>query len=201
MLLIGCNGDRRAADSNPPEKPAPQRDSRLQAKRAAQAEASPREKAEDLATAGRPAETQPEQTLSASRPTPQPVYRPDDLRQQHDDARLAEAGIRVYESERLKLYTDIDAEIARTLPPLMDAVYLAWVEYFGELPAARDGSPFQLTGYVIRDESLFREAASSLRICRCLSMVVIDATSSGCASKSLITSVGICSSMKRLTAS
>ena len=138
LLLIGCNGDRRAADSNPPEKPAPQREPRQQTKR--------------------PAGTQPEQTPSASQPTPQPVYRPDDLRQQHDDARLAEAGIRVYESERLKLYTDIDAEIARTLPPLIDAVYLAWVEYFGELPAARDGSTFQLTGYLIRDESLFREA-------------------------------------------
>ena len=89
---------------------------------------------------------------------PQTIHRPDDQRPQHDDRRLAEAGIRVYESERLKLYTDMDAEAARALPPLIDAVYLAWVEYFGELPPARDGSAFQMNGYLIRDEALFREA-------------------------------------------
>jgi len=89
---------------------------------------------------------------------PEPIHRPDDQRPKHDDRQLAEAGIRLYESKRLKLYTDIDAEVARTLPPLIDAVYLAWVEYFGELPPDRAGSAFQMTGFLIRDEALFREA-------------------------------------------
>ncbi len=89
---------------------------------------------------------------------PAPIHRPDDQRPKHDDRRLAEAGIRLYESKRLKLYTDIDAEAARALPSIIDAVYLAWVEYFGELPPARDASAFQMTGYLIRDEALFREA-------------------------------------------
>ena len=71
---------------------------------------------------------------------------------------MAELGIRLYESKRLKLYTDIDAEAARTLPPVIDAVYPAWVEYFGDLPPDRAGSDFQMTGYLIRDEALFREA-------------------------------------------
>ncbi len=89
---------------------------------------------------------------------PQPIHRPDDPRSQHEDRQLAEVGIRLYESKRLKLYTDIEAEAARALPPLIDAVYLALVDYFGELPPARDGSAFQMTGYLIRDEALFREA-------------------------------------------
>ncbi|MBC8117334.1 MAG: hypothetical protein H7062_23300, partial [Candidatus Saccharimonas sp.] len=98
----------------------------------------------------------PEARASAS--LPEPIHRPDDQRPKHDDRRLAEAGIRLYESKRLKLYTDIDAEAARTLPPLIDAVYLAWVEYFGDMPPDRAGSEFQMTGYLIRDEALFREA-------------------------------------------
>ena len=89
---------------------------------------------------------------------PQPIHRPDDQRPKHDDRRLAEVGIRLYESKRLKLYTDIDAEVARTLPPVIDAVYLAWGEYFGKLPPDLIDSEFQMTGYLIRDEALFREA-------------------------------------------
>lgn len=84
--------------------------------------------------------------------------RPADDRPQHDDAALAEIGIRRYASQRLVLYTDIAPEIARTLPPLVDAAYPAWVEYFGALPEAADGSEFQLTGYVMRDRALFRDA-------------------------------------------
>jgi hypothetical protein len=94
----------------------------------------------------------------AAAASPAPIHRPDDLRPKYDDRRLGEAGIRLYESKRLKLYTDIEAETARTLPPVIDAVYGAWVEYFGELPPDRAGSEFQMTGYLIGDEALFREA-------------------------------------------
>ena len=105
-------------------------------------------------------EIDPSTTPAADTPAsiPAPIHRPDDQRPKHDDRRLAEAGIRLYESKRLKLYTDIDAEAARTLPSVIDAVYPAWVEYFGELPPDRAGSEFQMTGYLIRDEALFREA-------------------------------------------
>lgn len=84
--------------------------------------------------------------------------RPADDRPRHDDAALADLGIRRYASQRLVLYTDIDPEIARTLPPLIDAAYPAWVDYFGALPESADGSEFQLTGYVMQDRSLFRDA-------------------------------------------
>lgn len=86
------------------------------------------------------------------------LLRPADDRPPHKDEVLRELGIQRYESTRLVLYSDIDPEIARTLPPLIDAAYLAWVEYFGELPPAEDGSEFQLTGYLMQDRKLFLEA-------------------------------------------
>ena len=88
---------------------------------------------------------------------PQQVFRPDDRRPPHDDARLIEAGIRLFESERLKLYTDIDADVARTLPGLIDQAYVDWEEYLGPLPPDRAGTDFQMTGYLMRDRALFRD--------------------------------------------
>uniref|UniRef100_A0A7C2JZB5 DUF1570 domain-containing protein n=1 Tax=Schlesneria paludicola TaxID=360056 RepID=A0A7C2JZB5_9PLAN len=89
---------------------------------------------------------------------PQPVFRPDDPREPQDDAQLAELGIRVYESRRLKLYTDIDSDAARTLPGYVDQLYDALEAYFGPLPPDRNGTDFQMTGYLLKDERLFREA-------------------------------------------
>jgi hypothetical protein len=67
-------------------------------------------------------------------------------------------GIRHFGSKHLKLYTDIDPRIAATLPPLIDQAYLALVEYFGPLPPNRARTEFHMTGYLIKDEALFREA-------------------------------------------
>lgn len=71
---------------------------------------------------------------------------------------LRELGIFRYESQRLVLYSDIDPEIAKTLPPLIDAAYVAWNRYFGSLPPAADGSEFQLTGCLMKNRRLFLEA-------------------------------------------
>jgi len=89
---------------------------------------------------------------------PQPVFRPDDPRQPHDDAKLAELGIRAFESKRLKLYTDLEPDLARPLPASVDPLFDALAAYFGPLPPARDGSDFQMTGYLLKDERVFREA-------------------------------------------
>lgn len=89
---------------------------------------------------------------------PRQQFRPDDRRPVHDDEALARAGIQVYESKRLKLYTDIEPEIAEKLPPIVDRLYDAHVEYFGPLPLDRQGEEFQITGYIMRDEQTFREA-------------------------------------------
>jgi hypothetical protein len=88
---------------------------------------------------------------------PPPKFRLPDQRPVHDDRQLAAAGIHAYESKRLKLYTDIDAEVAKSLPPLVDQLYDALVDYFGPLPPDPKGADFQMTGYLIRDEALFRE--------------------------------------------
>lgn len=93
-----------------------------------------------------------------SKPTtkPLPVYRPSDNRPQHDVAKLKQLGIHRYESKHLLLYTDIDPRIAKTLPAFIDAAYLAWEEYFGKLPADREKSVFQITGYIMKDKQLFK---------------------------------------------
>ena len=67
-------------------------------------------------------------------------------------------GIRCFESRRLRLYTDIPAEKAELLPPLTDRLYDALEAYFGAMPPDRAGTDFQMTGYLIRDLALFREA-------------------------------------------
>lgn len=88
---------------------------------------------------------------------PERVYRPDDERPRFDDAALRTVGIHRYESKRLRLYTDIDAELAKPLPAVIDAVYDAITVYFGPMPPSRSGEEFQMTGYLIGDEKRFRE--------------------------------------------
>lgn len=90
--------------------------------------------------------------------TPAPVFRPDDERPRFDDAALAVLGIHRYESRRLRLYTDIPAEDARSLPAVIDAAYDTLSADFGALPPSRRGDDFQMTGYLMQDEKRFREA-------------------------------------------
>lgn len=85
-----------------------------------------------------------------------PVFRPSDTRPRHYAARLMERGVRLYESKRLKLYTDVGAEKVKTIGPAVDAAYDALVEYFGPLPPTREGNEFQVTGYLMADQALFR---------------------------------------------
>jgi hypothetical protein len=91
------------------------------------------------------------------RQKPQRKFRPDDSRPHHDDSQLEAAGIHVYESKRLKLYTDLDAKHAESLPALIDQVYADWEAELGPMPPNRAGTDFQITGYLIRDMALFRE--------------------------------------------
>lgn len=86
------------------------------------------------------------------------TVRPSDNRPMHDHAKLAGIGIRAYESKRLKLYTNLDPAVAKTLPAVIDAAYDAWVEYFGALPPNREKTELQVTGYLMMDKAHFREA-------------------------------------------
>jgi hypothetical protein len=56
------------------------------------------------------------------------------------------------------LFTDIDPELARTLPPLIDQLYDAWGDYFGDLPPNREGTDYQMTGYIVADRDRFAAA-------------------------------------------
>ncbi len=82
---------------------------------------------------------------------------PDD-RPDLNSARLAQAGIRQYESRRLVLLTDLPKDMVAHLPALADQLFDRLELHFGVLPPALDGSEFQVTGHLIRDQQKFREA-------------------------------------------
>lgn len=108
-----------------------------------------------------PSKTIAAKNNQAEKPQPNivlPQRRPPDDRPVLNDQRLENLGIRKYESKRLKLYTDLDAKIAKSLPTMIDHAYSAWVEYFGELPPNRENTEFQITGYLMKNRELFRNA-------------------------------------------
>lgn len=103
----------------------------------------------------------PVTTANASPVLPKPDktrYRPSDQRPVHNNQRLELLGIRCYESPRLKLYTDIDPKFAVTLPAVIDQAYVALADYFGPLPPDPEGTEFQVTGYIMQNRALFKEA-------------------------------------------
>src|SRR5262245_1747503 len=120
---------------------------------------------------GKPAKAKarpPAETPSASNPAAgdgapaaepvQRVVRPTFKAPRHDARRLDAMGIHRYQSKRLVLYTDIDPELARPLPGLMDQAYGEWESYFGPLPPDREGKDFQMIGYIMADTGRFRQA-------------------------------------------
>ena len=85
-------------------------------------------------------------------------FRPDDHRPLYDEARITAAGIRIYESKRLRLFTDVantETEVEK-LPELVDRLYEELEGYFGTLPPNRARTEFQMNGYLIRDLERFR---------------------------------------------
>ena len=92
-----------------------------------------------------------------SKPIPATNYRRPDTRPVRDARLLAAVGIHKYESQHLLLYTDIAPEFAKELPDLIDAIYPEWERYFSPLPPDRDGKPFQMTGFLMKDRDLFRQ--------------------------------------------
>ena len=95
---------------------------------------------------------------SAQQASAQHLYRPSYPAPQYDLERLHSLGIERYASKHFVLYTDIDPNLARPLPPLMDQAYAAWEEYFGPLPPDRDGSDYQIVGYIMSNREAFRAA-------------------------------------------
>ena len=101
---------------------------------------------------------QPGARSKSRKAEPVRVYRNSDPTPRHDEARLKSIGIGRYTGNRLQLFSDLPDEKARPLPPIMDQLYDAWVEYFGTLPPDRGETEFQMTGYLMVDQRLFRES-------------------------------------------
>ena len=104
-----------------------------------------------------PSAAVPPKSLKTVRPRTG-LLRKSDRRPPHDTQRYGRLGISRHDSRRLILYTDIPAQQAEHLPKLMDAAFDAWEAYFGPLPPDREGTDFQLTGCLMADQALFREA-------------------------------------------
>ncbi|HUG92171.1 MAG TPA: hypothetical protein VML55_15125 [Planctomycetaceae bacterium] len=152
VSLAGCADSARpdaASTTRPPAAAAPgDRDPR---------NATPHAQLPRPAAPATPVNDAPDASPPAAIDAVQTVYRRSDDRPRHDDAALAERGIHAYESRRLKLYTDIDPDLARPLPAVIDAAYDEWVRYFGPLPPDREGTEYQMTGCIMSDRALFRE--------------------------------------------
>lgn len=73
-------------------------------------------------------------------------------------SQLKDREIEVFESKRLRLFTDLDPKVAKDLPLLIDQAYESWEEYFGKLPPARDESEFQINGFLMKDKAKFEKA-------------------------------------------
>jgi hypothetical protein len=86
------------------------------------------------------------------------IYRVSDSPDRAKGISLQEHGISRYSSKRFILYTDIDEEVAQTIPPMVDQLYETLVEYFGELHPNREETEFRVTGYLMRDRNSFTES-------------------------------------------
>jgi hypothetical protein len=88
----------------------------------------------------------------------QPAVRLSDDRPDVNELRLQQAGIRMIESRRLRLLTDLPAGSVDHYPAVADELFVQLEQHFGQLPPAADGSDFQVTGHLIGDEARFRSA-------------------------------------------
>ncbi len=99
--------------------------------------------------------------LAAAEPKAERVgdlFRPSDDRPLISKEQVKAFGIQIYESKHLRLFTDIDPNVAETLPPLVDQAFVAWENYFGKLPADEGNHEFQVNGYLIKDKARFEKA-------------------------------------------
>lgn len=149
-MMVGCGGEKNKSPATSPPKAQP----------AAAPTPNPLTRSANSAPATEPARTQlPSQPATGSQRAVQSnvVQRRSDDRVVQNPERFKASGIRRYESKRLILYTDFDPQIAQTLPPMADVLFDHLTKFFGQLPANREGTDFQATGYLMADPNLFRK--------------------------------------------
>jgi hypothetical protein len=86
------------------------------------------------------------------------VWRPEYRRPVISDELLRRAGLVRYSSRTVDLITDLTEDLAGPLVSLPDAALPTLAEYFGELPAAQNGSSYGINAFVMRDRELFDAA-------------------------------------------
>ncbi len=82
---------------------------------------------------------------------------PDD-RKKLDPDKLTACGLRIVQSKRLVLVTDVPLEEVRNLPLLADALFDELEKQLGKLPPDLAGTEFQVTGYLIDAKERFEAA-------------------------------------------
>ena len=165
LLCSGCGkGTNAAVEKEPPASKASQKSGKQ--KKSSQNAKRPRVSEEPNTADNVDSTSAPESDAeppkgsdegSNNRPV-EKIYRPSDNRPRRDDEQLKNIGINKYTSKHLWLYTDLEPVHAEGLPALMDQAYAAWEDYFGPLPPNREGTDFQMTGYIMVDRARFREA-------------------------------------------
>jgi hypothetical protein len=154
LAVIGC-GNRPA----PPKTRATSKAKSAAAPAKTHQDQAPSDSA-DLAENPPPVKSEPTVDIAEPVKTPAPAVeravRPAISARKFDDEQLARNGIHRYESRHLRLYTDIPAEKAKTLPPLIDAVFDEWVKYFGPQLPDPNNTEFQITGFIMADAEKFR---------------------------------------------
>lgn len=160
VTLAGCQPAEREASAPPTQPPSTAPRTLSIAPPAARDPAVEPESAPALETSSETPVREPSSAMLLERqpavsPVVQKIYRPSDTRPLRDESRAAEFGVHKYVSKRLILYTDIEPELAEPLPEIIDQVYDVWVNYFGELPPNREGTPYQITGFLIDQPQRF----------------------------------------------
>lgn len=85
-----------------------------------------------------------------------PLLRRADDRPDINASRLEQAGIRIERGQYLILLSDLPATETKGLCDLADRLFPVLEQHLGKLPAAKDGSSFQVTGHFIQDPDRFR---------------------------------------------
>lgn len=100
--------------------------------------------------------TEPSQPASAAPLQQHTRQRLSDDRPDINPQRLAAAGINILRSKRLILLTDLPANEVAALPQFADQLFERLEGYFGQLPPTADGTDFQVTGHLMKDEGRFQ---------------------------------------------
>jgi hypothetical protein len=83
------------------------------------------------------------------------VYRPTYPQPDHNPQRIEALGFRQLQTTHVELITDVSPEKSAPLLPAVEQLHPFLVKYFGDLPPARNGAKYKVTGYLMLDRDKF----------------------------------------------